>query len=270
MENKKPRFILKGNTASLVNHLFQTLLVTYLILLLLEQIWAGFVSTYLDLNYLLVIVIITGILDVFSEHSIIEKKKPKWYDYLFIVVLGILGFAIIKFKTTELDLWLSYTISIIAGILIILLSYLVLSDDEEEKEPKYKSKYLNKFYTIITISSIIIALIILTYVLPFFTSLTYLASLRIVFGSIFVLFLPGFVWTWAFFPEQHGEKSSSIDWLERTALSFALSIAIVPLAVFYLNLIGIKINVLNSSLIILGVIIIGAVVFGVRKYYIKK
>lgn len=267
MENKSSRFMLKGNTASLVNHLFQTILVTYLILLLLEQIWTGFVSLYLNLNYLLVIVIIIGILDVFSEHPIIEKKKPKWYDYLFIIVLGILGFAIIKFKTTELDLWLSYTISAIAGILIILLSYLVLIDEDEdkEKEPKYNSKHSNKFYAIITISSIIISLIILAAVLPLFTSLNYLTSFRIVFGSIFVLFIPGFVWTFAFFPiGKNG--GNEIDWLERTALSFALSIAIVPLAVFYLNLIGIKINVLNSSLIILGVIIIGAVVFGIRKY----
>ncbi len=125
----KPLF--KEHNASLVNHIFQILLVTYLILLLIEQIWPGVVSVYLNLNYLLVIVIISGILDVFSEHPIRAKEIIKKRDYFFIIVLGIVGFAIIKYKTSALD-WLSWVISIIAGILIILLSLLVL---EEEDEP---------------------------------------------------------------------------------------------------------------------------------------
>ncbi|MDO8623685.1 MAG: DUF1616 domain-containing protein, partial [archaeon] len=60
------------------------------------------------------------------------------------------------------------------------------------------------------------------------------------------------------------EKDNSIDWIERIALSFALSIAIVPLAVFYLNLIGVKINLLNSFLTILGIIIISAIILRFR------
>jgi FtsH-binding integral membrane protein len=125
----KPLF--KKHNASLVNHTFQTLLVTYLLLLLVEQIWAGFVSVYLNLNYFLIIVIIIGILDVFSEHTKKKQEKPKWHDYLFITILGLTGFAIIKFKTGDLG-WLSWLISVIAGILIILLSLLVLEEDEDE------------------------------------------------------------------------------------------------------------------------------------------
>jgi len=45
---------------------------------------------------------------------------------------------------------------------------------------------------------------------------------------------------------------------------FALSIAIVPLTVFYLNLIGIKINLLNSFLTILGIIVISIVALWLR------
>lgn len=127
----KPLF--KGYYASLVNHVFQTLLVTYLVLLLAEQIWTGIVSIYLNLNYLLVIVIIAGVLDVFSEHPLRAKEKIKKKDYLFIFLLGIAGFTIIKFKTAALG-WLSWIISIIAGILIILLSLLVLGEDEDENE----------------------------------------------------------------------------------------------------------------------------------------
>ena len=77
--------------------------------------------------------------------------------------------------------------------------------------------------------------------------------LRIVFGSIFVLFLPGFVLSWLFFPQKN-----EIDWIERIALSFGLSIAVVPLIVFYLNfLFGVKINIQNVAGIIATIIVIG-------------
>lgn len=121
---------IKGHAAEIINYLFQSLLVGYLILLLIEQIWTGSVSFYLNLNYLLVIVIIAGILDVFSEHKEQECKKPAIKDYVYISLLGIAGFVIIKFKTAQLG-WLSWLISIIAGILIILLSLLVLEEDGE-------------------------------------------------------------------------------------------------------------------------------------------
>lgn len=130
--------LFKSHNAHLINHLFQNLLIVYLILLLIEQISPGFVSQYLNLNYLLIIVIISGILDVFSEHTMqVHQQKPKTKDYIFIFILGFLGFAIIKFKTSALG-WLSWLISIIAGILIILLSILVLEEDEssEDKEKK--------------------------------------------------------------------------------------------------------------------------------------
>ena len=121
--------LLTGYKTEVINHLFQTLLITYLILLLIEEIWKGIISNYLNLNYLLIIVIITGILDVFSEHKEnIIKEEPKPLDYLFVFALGIIGFVIIKLKTVDLG-WLSWVISIIAGILIILLSLLILEED---------------------------------------------------------------------------------------------------------------------------------------------
>jgi hypothetical protein len=120
-----------GHNANLVSHIFQTFLVTYLILLLTEQIWTGFVSTYLNLNYLLAIVILSGIIDVFAEHKP-KKQITTKLDYYLIYSLGIIGTIIIKFKTTELG-WLSWVISIIAGILIILLSLLILEEDETKQ-----------------------------------------------------------------------------------------------------------------------------------------
>jgi len=73
-----------------------------------------------------------------------------------------------------------------------------------------------------------------------------LEIIRIIFGSIFVLFIPGFSWSHVFF------KKDEIDLIERIALSFGLSIALVPLVVFYLNfLLKVNINLVNVSIVVL-------------------
>ena len=264
----------KSKSAEIINTLFQSFLVAYLVLLLIEQIWSGSVSFYLNLNYLLVVVIITGILDVFSTHPEQKSEKVSKKDYIFVYILGILGFIIIKFKTGDLG-WLSWVISIIAGVLIILLSILVL----EEDEPLWAQKNSKKSFNIGWKNGILTtigALILISVIITLFSSTGFLESLRIVFGSVYVLFLPGFIISYLFFPKtkdfdseespRENEKGA-IDWIERIALSFALSIAIVPLVIFYLNLIGIKISLLNSFLTILGIILIS--LFILRKKIAK-
>ncbi len=121
-------FKIKDPYASLINHLFQMILVTYLALLLIEQIWPGAVSLYLNLNLVLIVVIITGVLDVFADIAPAPKQKAKTTDYLFAFSLGILGAVIIWLKLGDLG-WLRWVISLIAGALIILLSFLVLEED---------------------------------------------------------------------------------------------------------------------------------------------
>lgn len=116
----------------------------------------------------------------------------------------------------------------------------------------------------IAVVSAVLALLVISAALVIFANLDFLQALRIVFGSIYVLFLPGFVISYIFFPRKETD-SKKIDWIERIALSFALSIAIVPLAVFYLNLIGLKINLLNSFLTILVILIISGVILVLRK-----
>jgi uncharacterized membrane protein len=140
----------------------------------------------------------------------------------------------------------------------------------------------------------VVILALLSLLIGFFSSIGYLESFRIIFGSVFVLFLPGFILSYVFFPfskpfdeEESGdgddvknggkkgrmeedETGSAIDWLERFALSFALSIAVVPLIVFYLNLAGIRINLLNVFLEILGIIIISLIILRYRLRKVKK
>ena len=80
----------------------------------------------------------------------------------------------------------------------------------------------------------------------------------VILGAVYVLVLPGLAISFAFF------KRGSIDIIERIALSFALSIAVVPLVVFYLNLAGVRIS-RTSVLIEVAVITAVALAIGWRR-----
>jgi len=107
---------------------------------------------------------------------------------------------------------------------------------------------------------------------------------RIVFGTIFVLFVPGFVWSYVFFPRKNdrgreisaNEKQSilfergrrgdrvenhehPLDVIERITLSLALSMAMGPLLIFFLNKVGVKITTLAVLLEIISLIVAGLV-----------
>ncbi|HWR27310.1 MAG TPA: DUF1616 domain-containing protein [Candidatus Thermoplasmatota archaeon] len=58
-------------------------------------------------------------------------------------------------------------------------------------------------------------------------------TLRVLFGLPFILFIPGYVLIFVLFPMKKTEKG--IDSIERIALSFGLSIAVVPLIGLILN-----------------------------------
>jgi uncharacterized membrane protein len=71
----------------------------------------------------------------------------------------------------------------------------------------------------------------------------------IVLGSIFIFYLPGLFLSHVLFAKKE------IDGIERMALSFSLSVSVIPLLVFSLNFIfKIRINLLNICLVILSVI----------------
>ena len=95
------------------------------------------------------------------------------------------------------------------------------------------------------------------FALPF---LDRLPAIRVILSFILVFFLPGFAWTLVFFSRRQ------INIVERLALSFGLSIAIVTLTILALHkLVGVRITGFNSVLIILGITITPVVI-----YYLKK
>lgn len=110
-------------------------------------------------------------------------------------------------------------------------------------------------------------------------------SFRVVFGSFYVLFLPGFVWSYVFFglkkedegiikqqkdKEVQNLKEKPLDGIERVILSFALSLALSPLILFFLNRVGLKISFWSSFFVILGIIAIGIIIIVVKNIIKNK
>lgn len=81
---------------------------------------------------------------------------------------------------------------------------------------------------------------------------------RAIIAFILVFLLPGFAWTLVFFRR--------INILERLALSFGLSIAMVTLNVIAASkLMGVRISGPNSVIIILAITIIPLLIYGSRR-----
>ncbi|MBU5690356.1 MAG: hypothetical protein KQA35_04510 [Candidatus Aenigmarchaeota archaeon] len=110
---------------------FNYLLILFLLFLLIEEIWPNTLKRYINPDYFMIAVIAIGIPAVLWHE---DKPKPKEEitkkDYLLIALLSIAGFAILYYKLKSFPLGIF--ISIIGGILIFLLSYLVLTEDEQD------------------------------------------------------------------------------------------------------------------------------------------
>jgi uncharacterized membrane protein len=90
-----------------------------------------------------------------------------------------------------------------------------------------------------------------------------LSIVRAICGFILVFFLPGFAWTLVLF---HG-----INNIERIALSFGLSIAIVTLSIVALNLLlHVRITGLHSLLIIMGITVIALGIYTIKRFVLHR
>jgi uncharacterized membrane protein len=119
-----------------------------------------------------------------------------------------------------------------------------------------KTRYL--YLLICVVAALIICALIISAWMPV------KQSLRLVFGSVYCLFIPGFVWSWVFW------KKDDIDITARIVLSVVLSMALVPLIGFLLNKAGVLITLPNIILEILGIILVGIIIFSIILRYQKK
>lgn len=119
----------------LAQQLFIVLLITFLLLILLETVFEGSVSLYINLNHLLIILIVVGVIAVLTVSTKAESVKEERFTakgIFLIICAAIGGAAIIWYKTHDIG-WISYVISAVSGGLIVLLSMLIWRGDEGEE-----------------------------------------------------------------------------------------------------------------------------------------
>ncbi len=119
-----------------MGHFFQTaftsVLLLYLVLFLLENIFPGFVSSNFDLNIMLVPLFITGIITAFFPTPRAEPKPAGHFDYLITAGLTALAFFIVLNKTQDLGS-LRWVISGVSGLLVLFFSIIVLSPSSHDQ-----------------------------------------------------------------------------------------------------------------------------------------
>lgn len=118
-----------------IQELFIVSLVTYLIFYLIDVLLDSFVSKQFNMNIVLWIVIISGMLSVFlnphPENSAVPniKKTVTVPMVVWIVTLGVVAAGVVMLKTRSLGR-LGYMIAGISGALVVLLSFVLLFEDE--------------------------------------------------------------------------------------------------------------------------------------------
>jgi len=123
-------------TKELVSEVFKISLLSYLLFYLIEDFFPGFVSSFFSMNILLGIVVGSGVFTVISQKEESKegegkeaKNKIRARDIVFIVMLSIISGGLIYLKTKDLGK-LGLAISIISGIIILLMSILLLTEEE--------------------------------------------------------------------------------------------------------------------------------------------
>ena len=124
---------LLSDILDMIHKVFSILLTVFLVLLLVENVWERTISAYLDLNKLLIVVTVLGVIAILTRRE--EKKAVKtevtWKDLVYIGVASCACFVIVWWKIKDLGLgFLTYLISFISGFLVFLLSLIILSEEE--------------------------------------------------------------------------------------------------------------------------------------------
>ena len=124
----------------LIAEIFKISLLSYLIFYLIEDFFPGFVTNFFSMNILLGIVAGSGVFTVISQKEESKegegkeaKNKIRARDIVFIVILSIIAGGLICIKTKDLGK-LGLVISIISGIIILLMSILLLTEEEKNDQ----------------------------------------------------------------------------------------------------------------------------------------
>jgi len=103
--------------AALAREIFFALLITLLLLLLVETIWNKSVSTYFNLDFIFIIVVVVGLLTLLHRPGVERRKGELRFGGVYLataVCASLAGSAIIWYEIQEIG-WASYLISVILG-----------------------------------------------------------------------------------------------------------------------------------------------------------
>lgn len=91
--------------------------------------------------------------------------------------------------------------------------------------------------------------------------------IRVLLAVPFALFLPGYAFLAALFPGRaDSEYTRGIDWPERLALSFAVSLAILPISMLGLSVFpGVALSTASIVTTLAGITVLGAIIGGGRR-----
>lgn len=128
-------------TKELISEIFKISLLSYLAFYLIDDFFPGFVSDFLNMNIVLGIVVASGIFTVAAqqdkeaaeEKEEEKKNKIRARDIAFIMILGVFSGFLIYWKTKTIGS-LAVPISIISSVIIILMSFLLLIEDESANQ----------------------------------------------------------------------------------------------------------------------------------------
>ena len=109
------RLVIKAAPAA-----FTYSLLLYLLLVLLENVFPGFVTNTVDLNLFLIPVVLTGVGALFAPEVPVENPPPSRRDYTIGMCTAIVGGLLIYYKTKDLGMT-SVVISLLSSLLIGLV-----------------------------------------------------------------------------------------------------------------------------------------------------
>lgn len=129
LTDKEEKFV--EHLRPIFSYVFQTLLVLFLVTLLLREFYPEFINTRISVNWFMFVVILFGVLSILIPVK--ERRLEKGFvkkDWYLIFGLGVLGMVLLMLKLGSLG-WIGYVISVLGGAIIVLLSWLVLTEQDK-------------------------------------------------------------------------------------------------------------------------------------------
>ena len=131
------KYLIKKNNENLklflrINRtIFTIITFIYLLLLIINQFWDKIFKEYLNINAIFILLLISGTLFLIpitkEEKKVSQIRKLERKDIFIFLIMGLICSVLVWVKIKDFGT-ISYIISIIAGLIILVLSILIFYD----------------------------------------------------------------------------------------------------------------------------------------------